>query len=563
MNLTARYFSILSLLLLSTHLYAQVIDDIGSREELSMTTVNEEYSGLCYYPVLDIFISILDDPIPGISGADIQLKGFNRSDNSSFNIGFMNESSVIEDDLESITYLEDNYFVMMDERRNDLYFLEYSIITGQMEILSIVSLLSEIPINQNNAGVEGMTYDPHTERLFFTREHFPRELFSVKITLPTTNTDGVIGQTFLSVDLPITDFNDPFYDQNDICEPSDKDASGLHHMGQNYAEDSPHADHILIVSEGNRKILEYQVNIVGNTGMNVTLVGEEFITEERQPEGITMVQDNIYIVSERGCDNNPNDQTLFNEVSLSRYGCTSKLLLKAFLEGPYDVISGSHHNKLNSLRRLLPGQSPQSQLVQATASGQPYQGAPWNYSGLEGINFQDYDYGDDDVDWVLVSLRLDQDVSSTVMKLAGIIQRDGSIRVSDCMALPDGDAFFIVVEHRNHLPIMSPSAIPVVNGVLVFDFTTQDSFTYPASFGQKELMSGIWTAFAGNTYQGDDFNGSDDINIEDKSVWYNLNGTFDLYHEADHNLDGDINGSDKSLWLTNSGIATRVNFSLD
>jgi len=49
-----------------------------------------------------------------------------------------------------------------------------------------------------------------------------------------------------------------------------------------------------------------------------------------------------------------------------------------------------------------------------------------------------------------------------------------------------------------------------------------------------------------------------DINGNDKTIWFDNNGFFDLYIPADYNMDGDINGADKAIWSENNGISSRV-----
>ncbi|MCE7993659.1 MAG: hypothetical protein HEP71_16865, partial [Roseivirga sp.] len=94
------------------------------------------------------------------------------------------------------------------------------------------------------------------------------------------------------------------------------------------------------------------------------------------------------------------------------------------------------------------------------------------------------------VDWVLVELREAASaaaaVSSTkVGSAAGFLMNDGSIKASDgtsdlTISLSDnsGSAFFVVVYHRNHLAIMSATAISESGGTYSIDFTTLSANTY-------------------------------------------------------------------------------------
>jgi len=115
---------------------------------------------------------------------------------------------------------------------------------------------------------------------------------------------------------------------------------------------------------------------------------------------------------------------------------------------------------------------------------------------------------------------------------------------------------YVVVEHRNHIGVMTPQPVNIVNGTLTYDFRAAESYRDPTSFGQKQLPTGEWVMFAGDADQSDF--PSFDITGTDKTVWFDNNGVFDYYISPDFNLDGDINGEDKLLWFDNNGISSRV-----
>lgn len=94
-------------------------------------------------------------------------------------------------------------------------------------------------------------------------------------------------------------------------------------------------------------------------------------------------------------------------------------------------------------------------------NAQPFNSLPWLYSGKE--------YSDDIpievIDWVLVSLRSNTDKDSEVACRAGFLLGDGSIvdldGTSPLAFAVDQGSYYVVVEHRNHLPIMSSIVIPL------------------------------------------------------------------------------------------------------
>ncbi len=237
-------------------------------------------------------------------------------------------------------------------------------------------------------------------------------------------------------------------------------------------------------------------------------------------------------------------------------GCVD-ISLNVMLEGVYDDALGEMRPSLSRDRKLLPGQTPVSALANPTPPGQPYNVAPWNYNGIEGTDWTDAQYTEDEIDWLLISFRRGISSSTEIAQTAAVLFKDGHVEFPDqCALLSDTDSIYIVVEHRNHMGIMSPTPLPIEAGVLTYDFTTADSYRDATSFGQKQLPNGVWFMYAGDGDQAE--MPSYDISGGDKASWLGDNGFFNYYIESDYNLDGDINGADKVLWSGNNGISSRV-----
>jgi Bacterial Ig domain len=222
--------------------------------------------------------------------------------------------------------------------------------------------------------------------------------------------------------------------------------------------------------------------------------------------------------------------------------------LKVILQGPYDQTNGLMKTTLNQ-RGLLPGQTPIGLYAVPTPAGQPYTVLPFSYTGTETMN----SYATTVVDWVLVTLRTNQTAASKVFQVAGLLNNDGTITfINPCFNIPNG-SYYVVIEHRNHMGVMSPTAIAVIGGKISFDFTVAQSFqlTNPPSFGQKA----IGTKFVMYAADGKKVNVNDnyDINFNDSQLWKSLSGNFDVYLLSDFNMDADTNFGDDSLWKTNSG----------
>jgi hypothetical protein len=221
---------------------------------------------------------------------------------------------------------------------------------------------------------------------------------------------------------------------------------------------------------------------------------------------------------------------------------------KVILEGPYSSSTGLMSTILNQ-RGLLPGQTPVGTFATPSTGGQPYNVAPFNYAGTETMTV----YPATVVDWVLVSLRTDSTKASQVMRVAGLLHNDGHISfVNPCFTLPSG-SFYVLVEHRNHMGIMSATKVPVTTGKITYDFTTTQSYqlTNPPSFGEKAIGA-KFVMYAADGMKAT-INDNYDINFKDSQLWKTLSGNFDIYLLSDFNLDADSNFMDNSLWKSNSG----------
>jgi hypothetical protein len=247
---------------------------------------------------------------------------------------------------------------------------------------------------------------------------------------------------------------------------------------------------------------------------------------------------------------------------------------KVYLEGALinPVTSAEYtvpmRTTLNDLQ-MLPGQAYQDGAnVFYTPSGQPYNTEPWNYDGAEGSLFDtggsvgNAGYPATVVDWVLVSLRNTAGAGyQKICEKAALLLSDGTIEMLegfDCCDLDMNGSYYLVVEHRNHLLVMSHVPVQVVAGTLTYDFTAQQSYILPGSglWGQKEV-DGIFFMFGGNGNQSANADSDTDINADDQSTWESHNGR-QGYRSGDYNLNGDTNSNDRIIWERNNGHGTSV-----
>lgn len=198
---------------------------------------------------------------------------------------------------------------------------------------------------------------------------------------------------------------------------------------------------------------------------------------------------------------------------------------KVFLEGPY--AAGVMNTNLKS-GNVIP-------------LAQPYNGSPWNYSGMERVTTVPVDV----VDWILVEVRSGVSSSTVVNKRAAFLKKDGSIVDLDGSSdvkfsgVPAGN-YYIVLTHRNHLEIMSAAPVSLSSSSLLYDFTLSASKSYGAN-SMINLGDGRYGMISGDG----DSNGI--INILDYgTVSRSINETGYLQGDLDMNKVVDIQDYEKS-----------------
>ncbi|MBN3034498.1 MAG: hypothetical protein JW861_02865 [Bacteroidales bacterium] len=215
--------------------------------------------------------------------------------------------------------------------------------------------------------------------------------------------------------------------------------------------------------------------------------------------------------------------------------------LVAFLEGPYN--GGAMNTYLTTFIPL----------------SQPYNTAPWNYTGTESVASVDPGY----VDWILVELRdatsAAQATPATVIaRQAAFIRNDGRIVSYTTggnleFSAPVNDQLFVVLWHRNHIGIISGNPLALSGNTYTYDFSTSAGQVYGGINAHKELDPGLWGMAGG------DGNADGQINNGDKlDVWSPQAGTGG-YLAGDFNMDNQVNNGDKNdVWVPNTGMGGQV-----
>ncbi|MGB0929326.1 MAG: choice-of-anchor B family protein, partial [Chitinophagales bacterium] len=160
-----------------------------------------------------------------------------------------------------------------------------------------------------------------------------------------------------------------------------------------------------------------------------------------------------YTVGPFGCVNSHTIPVVVNT-------CKFNVRLKVLLEGTY-LNNGTMSTKLQYFT-LLP-------------SNQPFNRAPWNYNGTESVAQIPANM----TDWVLVELRDPNDMT-LLAQAAGLLLDNGNIVATDGSSdleiegLMADQEYFVAIRARNHLAVMSASAITFPN-TEVYDFSTSST----------------------------------------------------------------------------------------
>jgi len=215
--------------------------------------------------------------------------------------------------------------------------------------------------------------------------------------------------------------------------------------------------------------------------------------------------------------------------------------LSVYLEGSIDTGTGLINTTLNT-NALIP-------------LGQPYNSAPWNYTGTETVTTIPATV----VDWVLIELRQATSpalaTSSTILaKRAAFLKSNGTIvdlNGTSTLSFNDytldaGKNLYAVIRHRNHLSIMSATGAILNTGTYVYNFTTGLSQAYGGANGYKQVGS----KFAMVT---GDIDQDGNIFVSDYNKWALGFGASNGYFNSDLDLGGSVFVPDYGRWAINFG----------
>jgi hypothetical protein len=238
--------------------------------------------------------------------------------------------------------------------------------------------------------------------------------------------------------------------------------------------------------------------------------------------------------------NDPDESQLIIPCTMVIIGSIN-INLKALLEGPFK----NETTMSTFINSLLP-------------LSQPYNAAPWNYTGTESLAVMPANV----VDWVLVELR---DATSAINATSGTrIARQAALLLNSGNIVDMGGTspllftssvtnnLYVVIHHRNHLSILSANAVNLSGDTYNYDFRMPEGKAYGTN-SQKELTDGYWGMWVG------DANGNGTIGTDDLIPAWKSNAGKMGYYPADLNFDRQVNNKDKNnCWQPNFGKGCQV-----
>lgn len=162
-------------------------------------------------------------------------------------------------------------------------------------------------------------------------------------------------------------------------------------------------------------------------------------------------------------------------------------------------------------------------------------------------------------DWILLELRTDGD--NIVYQRSFLLRSDGQVvdinGSTETLRLPGVDEgnYYVLLYHRNHLPLISKEKIPFsFSQTTLLDFTSDVVELFDAN-AAKPVMEGVWAAAAGD--------GNHDLNVTTLDYVMFVNGQHageSGYVDADFDLNAILTNNDYILWKNNArrGAASTI-----
>ncbi|WP_430409327.1 beta strand repeat-containing protein [Kordia sp.] len=193
------------------------------------------------------------------------------------------------------------------------------------------------------------------------------------------------------------------------------------------------------------------------------------------------------IAAETGFSNPPTVMQVQAIIDAVNAAANVVLAIKVYLQGAaLNPNTGEETLMRDDLRvaGFIPTRSPYVDMISCDVS-------IFNVTGNDAI-----------VDWVFIEIRDENDNTSVLSSQSALIQRDGDIvatdGISNLLFNVSAGNYYIVIKHRNHLGIMSSTAITLGTTVTIVDFTdASNQITFGSNaqtiFGMSSGIVAMWT----------------------------------------------------------------------
>ncbi len=280
--------------------------------------------------------------------------------------------------------------------------------------------------------------------------------------------------------------------------------------------------------------VEFMSDILTNTGMSqenydATLIGWATLDngETQIPTDITLDANATYCLAE-GARTLLTSDTYKWTINDGGLRCTEKAAINVYLLGAaLNPKSGEEQLMRDDLRStaVMPSTSPYSDAIKTS----------------ESVLDNTSNAGDTIVDWVWVELRDPNDSTILIEGRSALLQRDGDVvdidGVSPISFEADSGAYYVVVNHRNHLAIRSKDPIIFDSVPVPIDFSSSPSTIEGGLNAVTQLANGKYAIYAGDV-DGNGQTQNSDINI--------LSGSLGSsgYQAGDADMNGQIQNTD-------------------
>jgi PKD repeat protein len=248
-------------------------------------------------------------------------------------------------------------------------------------------------------------------------------------------------------------------------------------------------------------------------------------------------------------------------INASHLNCV--LFVRTFLQGAYSTVTQQMRTDLNQLSYL--------------PLNQPYGNTPLAYQGTESVTA----FLPEVVDWIVVELRTGSAAATMVARQAALVLSNGDVVSAEDQQQPPsfgaivpGEQYYVVIYHRNHLPVMTATPVVLPNTSATKHDFTADPVTnvYGGLMGVFPVETGVYGQITG------------DINMDNKLIYSGSNNDRGLiyarigtlvqplqltsfifgYYSEDLNMNGEVRysgtGNDQGIIISNIDQLTDPTF---